>query len=188
LNEIYNLSNTYFSSVEEFFLDNNNYYKNNEKKTLDIKNLIKSFINFFKKLFETNQGFSRLSNKEFFDKIISLSNKIFINWTNLGLFDKIYNLSYKKEIIIISQFIDVIETFTIQHKISKGILFKLLKKFMDCYNKTENSKKIIESIDNLFREMNEIIQNVKLVNLLIELLIKEKIIFENDNELPEKTK
>ena len=182
LNEISDLSDKYFSNVNKFIDQKYNMNKNNNNY-LDTKSIMESFIQFFIKLFKTNQGFSRLSNKEFFDNIISLSNKIFVNGTNLGLFDKFDQSSYKNGLIIISQFIDVIETFTIQRKISKGIIFKLLKKFMDCYEKRQNPAEIIESTDNLFSEMKEIIQNVKLVNLLIELLIKEKRKLENNQVL-----
>ena len=184
LTEISTLSNSYFSISRKFSNNKEDMNYLNGEAINELKELNESFIKFYIKIFETNHNFAKLSNKEFYDNIISLSNKIFINATNLGLFINLDKSNNKKGLILISQFNDVIETFTIQRAISKGILFRLLQKFLDCYNKKElEAAQTLASLDNLFSEINENIQNEKLVSLLIELLIKERKKIENDKEL-----
>ena len=185
INEIYSLSKIFFSNSNIFIIE-----KYNQKNIMDNNQLrkekdeiYKSFIQFFLKIIETNHGFAKLNDNEFFKEIISLANKIYLNGINLCLFDEPEE-KYKKELILISQLNDVLKTFINQRKIKKGIFFRLLEKFQDCIKKKDLEVKIIiESLDNLLTEMNNNIEKIKLINLYIELFIKERKLIENDAEL-----
>jgi len=161
LNEINSLSNNFFSTVKTFLI------KTNEKN-----NLYTKYIDLYLKIFEINYGFAKLSNKEFFDEVIPLLNSIYINGISLGLMDDIQN-NNKKELILISEFIDINEAF-LRRKQSKGLFIKLMDAFNELY-KVKDSKdlQILEYLDNVFTLINENIKYKNGINLLIELLIKE---------------
>ena len=77
LNEIYTKSKIYFSNAKIFRIIK----PENNKSFLYKYKLFKSFIDFY--VFKINYEFDIFSNKEFFDEIISLLNKIYINGYNL---------------------------------------------------------------------------------------------------------
>jgi hypothetical protein len=170
INEINLLSNNFFSTAKTFLI-----------KADDKNNLYKKYIDLFLKLFEINYGFAKLSNKEFFDEVISLSNKIYVNGISLGLMDDIQN-NNKKELILISEFIDLNEAL-LQRKQSKGIFIKLIDAYNNLY-KVKDSKdlQILEYLDNVFTLINENIKYKNGINLLIELLIKENKRFEKSKD------
>ena len=161
INEINSLSNNFFSTAKTFLI-----------KTDEKNNLYKKYIDLFIRIFEINYGFAKLSNKEFFDEVISLSNKIYINGISLGLMDDIQN-NNKKELILISEFINISKVF-FKRKESKGIFIKLMDAFNNLY-KVKDSKdlQILEYLDNVFTLINENVKYKNGINLLIELLIKE---------------
>ena len=175
-----------FFSKEKIFIIEKYNPKNimdNNKLRQEKDEIYKSFIQFFIKIIETNHGFAKLNDNEFFKEIISLANKIYLNGINLGLFDEPEE-KYKKELILISQLYDVLKTFINQRKIKKGIFFRLLEKFQYSFKKKDQeAKEIIESLDNLLVEMNNNIEKIKLINLYIELFIKERKLIENDTGL-----
>ena len=160
INEINSLSNNFFSTAKTFI------------KTDEKNNLYKKYIDLFLRIFEINYGFAKLRNKEFFDEVIYLIIKIYMNGISLGLMDDIQN-NNKKELILISEFFDISKAFLQRHK-SKGIFFKLMNAYNNLY-KVKDSKdlQILENLDNVFTLINDNIPYKNGINLLIELLIKE---------------
>ena len=187
INDFCSLTKIYFSNSKVFIISKNemDIIMNNEKLKEE-EELYKSFIDIFLNIFNTNYGFSVFStSNEFLEKIIYLSIKTYIDGFNLGLFDNIDNKECKKELILISQFIDVIEKYIKERKVKKGIIFKLLKHFRDCYNKKDlKSTEITETLSFLFAEIKDKLkEKEKIINLFIELLIKERKFIDDDQEL-----
>jgi len=181
INKIHELANNflYFYKIYIKINDNiNDSDPNNQKEKMIEVELLKKYINFFSKIFETNFGFGKL-NKEENKTILKLINKIFINGKDL-----FNNVEYKKELILISEFNDIFEAFI---KYNNGFveenLFKLLKNINECYeNRNDNNyDNIINCFKNLIVTIEKNVQGEILNNLMINLLVKEKRKYENNN-------
>ena len=189
INEILILSKIFFSNAKIYITDKylnlgdmnqNMIIKRKEEK----EEMYNSFINFFVKLFNTNKGFAKLNIKEIFDEIIFLSNNIYLKGINSCLFNEFEKEKDKKDLILISQFYDIIETLINERKLDKGIFLRILKKFDECYkNKYSDDEQIIGNFDNLFTEINENIEKEKIKNIFIDLLIREKKVLQSNNVL-----
>ena len=135
------------------------------------QNLRDMFEKYFRKLFDTNFGFAKLDLKnEFNEKIIKFSKKIYMNNVDIDLLSN-------DNLILISEFFDILEAYEQNGNDSKKILL-LLQKMNDIKGNYENNA-IINWLNNLFSFIKENIgqnnldvqKNMK--NLLIKILIKE---------------
>ena len=162
------LGKTYFLESKKFKTTNNN----NELKINEY------FKNFYLKLFETNYGFCKLEMAEL-NKIISLSNEIYINAIGLGLMKQLTDNS----LLLISEYNDIYKAIIYHNKnntndvISKILsFFKLLKYIKDYDNnsKNDNDGLFKNFIYNIFDLIKENVKDEKINDLLNKILIKEK--------------
>jgi len=141
--------------------------------------LEEKYNKFFSEIFKTNFGFGKL-NKEEYMAILNLINKIYINGTDL-----FNNVKYKKELILISEFIDISESYIryTNGKLTKEILFELLKNINECYEYRNNNNydNIINCFKNLILTIEKNVEGEILNNLMIKLFIKEKRKYEDSN-------
>ena len=171
MKEIKGLEKEYFLKSKIF----NNINTGHNSNINELNELNKNFTDFYMKLFETNYGFAKIDKEELKNKVISISNKIYINAVGLGL---IKNRENKK--ILISEYYDIYKAITQQNKQNKNEIipknfFLLLKYIEELYkNRDENEVKIKECIDNLFDLIKEKVKKEKINDLLNKLLIKEK--------------
>ena len=184
INQIEELGKKYFY-LEKIYKENNDI---NNITDIKLINLYNTYVNFFYEIFKTNYKFAKLNNKDFYHKIILLSKKIYINCIRYGIMNKI-EYDKKKSLILISEFYDIIEVFECNLNENNDIKYKdfilpLLKNFKDCYdsqNSDENNAFVnIEQLFNLLNKNLKIIKKEILLNLLIKLLIKEKIKYNNN--------
>ncbi len=162
--------------AHDFILTGKKNKNNNQKDYIYDK-----FIAFYKKLFETNYGLGKLNNKEFVIEIRDLSKKLFLNSISLGLMNNIENYKDKKILLIISEFVDIIETFEIPKDYKcKDFFLPLLKILKELYDSPNDNDELIKSyIDNFISFLKKYIKNNQFYDLLIEILIKEKRKYNN---------
>ena len=178
MDEINKLENNYF--LKSKIIKNIHTEHNNNDNILNELN--NNFIDYFMKIFETNYGFAKIDIEELKNKVISISNKIYINAVGLGLTKK-----KEKQKILISEYYDIYKAITQQNKQNKNEImpknvFLLLKYIEELYeNRDENVDKIKECIDNLFDLVKEKVKKEKINDLLNKLLIKEK---SKNNSIP----
>ena len=177
----------FFYNANKFIKRKNDMNIMDHKYIEEKKELYESYIQFFIKILKTNHNFASLRNNEFFEEIIKRVIKIYINGINLGLLENLENSNNKKEIILFSQFYDVIKFYIDKRKIQKGILFKIIDQFLESYNARDQEEQLIVSIfRNLLTRINDVDfkeNKEKTNNLIIDLFIKEKHLVSNELEL-----
>ena len=165
--------------IEEIHILGNKYKKKSkiikaeDNDSDDKKNLIDLFKNFFKTLFETNLGFAKLETKiEFKENIINYAKEIYLNNVEI-------DLSKNDNLILITEFFDVLQNFELNKNDSKRIMFFLMKKIKelnDVFNNNQpqlNYQKIVDSIFDLLYFVKENVKEEDFVLLLMKLLVKE---------------
>ena len=182
INKIHKLADNFLFLLKIYIKVNDNSNDidiNNHKDKMNEVELEEKYINFFSEIFKTNFGFGKL-NKEEYMTILNLINKIYIN--GIDLFN---NVKYKKELILISEFIDISESYIryTNGKLTKEILFELLKNINECYeNSNENNyDNIINYFKNLILTIEKNVEGEILNNLMIKLFVKEKRKYEDNN-------
>ena len=187
LKEMLFLFKNFFTNANKFIRKKNDLNEMNQKYIDERKEVYKSYIQFFIKILEINHGFAKFSNNEFFEEIIKRAIKIYINGINLGLLDNLENTEYKKELILFSQFLDILKFYIDKRKIQKGILFKIIDGFYEIYqNKNSEEKAIVGMFGKLLTRINDVDfkdNKEKTKNLIIGLFIKEKKMIINEIEL-----
>ena len=158
INKLKKLENNYLSSIKTIYSKKNK----NQKSDLIIKIINNYFSDFYNEIFETNFGLAKLDDIKL---VFLLSKKIYIN--------KI-ELINEKTLILISEFMDILDIFIEYQKISKKLLFSLLKCFYDLEKaeKYEISLKELFSLIKTNLKENEYDENKN--NLWIKLLLKEQ--------------
>ena len=145
--------------------------------------LIQKYKNFFFEIFKniSKYDIDILTEKEFYEEIISTMTKLFLSGMGINISKKENNNN--KEIYLINEFFEVLEIYKKYHIINKSQINKVIERFMELKKYEEGEEKnIINSIDNLFIFISseENLQKKAITNLLIKLIVQEKI--KNENE------
>ena len=169
--------------LEDNFLLEEKKNKNIEFDIINKENNPQNFIfnSFYKKIFETNFGFAKLDDKEFYDEIIYKAKKLYVHGIRLGLMNKMDNNN--EFLLLITEFYNIIEAYELSNKNNKyneckKFFFPLLHLIYEYYNNKDEKKIMyyINEIINLLKNNQEkkIIKKKIFYDLLIEILMKEK--------------
>ena len=161
LKELKNISYNYYS-IYRIYIPNNSME--------DSYKYIEQLKNFFWEIFNNIHKYDILTEKEFYEEVIYLMNKIFLTGAGLNIFTK-----NNKEVYFIYEFFEILDIYKKFHLINKIQINKIIEKFID-YKNNENKENIniIDSIDNLFMTIEENIPKKAVINLFIKLLLVEK--------------
>ena len=131
--------------LEDNFLLEEKKNKNIEFDIINKENNPQNFIfnSFYKKIFETNFGYAKLDDKEFYDEIIYKAKKLYVHGIRLGLMNKMDNNN--EFLLLITEFYNIIEAYELSNQNNKyneckKFFFPLLHLIYEYYNNKDEKK------------------------------------------------
>jgi hypothetical protein len=123
--------------------------------------------------FKNINKYEKLSNKQFYEKIMIQSLKIFLSGVGINYFKNENN--NKKDMYLIYVFFEIFGLYKKYNLLNKEKLFKIIQNLIELKNNEDKEPiNIIGCIENLFNEIEENIQKKYVSNLFIRILCLEK--------------
>ena len=131
------------------------------------------YTNFFMETFKNINKYEKLSNRQFYEKIMIQSLKIFLSGVGINYFKNENN--NKKDMYLIYVFFEIFGLYKKYNLLNKEKLFKIIQNLIELKNNEDKEAiNIIGCIENLFNEIEENIQKKYVSNLFIRILCLEK--------------